>query len=64
MTAIVSDQGSGSIFVAAFGDGMVKVFDRRMEDDEAIVQKYNAHSSWVQNVRWNPSSDKQILSAR
>ena len=34
--------------------GVVKVFDRRMEEEDAVVRKYSDHAAWVQNVRWHP----------
>lgn len=64
VTAIVSDHGSALTFLASFADGAVKVFDRRVEDDCAIVRSYSEHTSWVQNVRWHPTLSGQFLSAR
>jgi len=62
-TAIVSDNVSAQTFIAGFADGAVKVFDRRLEDEDAIVRTYTEHTSWVQNVRWHPTSGGQLLSA-
>jgi regulatory associated protein of mTOR len=64
MTAIVSDGGSSQTFIASFGDGVVKVFDRRLEEEDAVVRSYSDHTSWVQNVRWHPKLSGQFLSAR
>lgn len=64
VTSIVSDHGSSSIVIAGFADGVVKVFDRRLEEEDAVVRSYSDHSSWVQNVRWHPSEGGQFLSAR
>ncbi|KAH8822774.1 hypothetical protein DL96DRAFT_1619182 [Flagelloscypha sp. PMI_526] len=64
VTAIKSDYGGSQLFVAGFGSGDVRVFDRRMEEDNAIVRTYDdAHSAWVQNVRWHPTRTEQFLSA-
>ncbi|KAF8195097.1 hypothetical protein BJ912DRAFT_1085993 [Pholiota molesta] len=63
VTAIASDSGSSQTFLASFADGVVKVFDRRLEDDDAIVRTYADHSSWVQNVHWHPTLSGQFLSA-
>jgi hypothetical protein len=64
LTAIASDPGSSATVVASFADGAVKVFDRRLEEEDAIVRSYTDHSSWVQNVCWHPKFGAQILSAR
>jgi regulatory associated protein of mTOR len=64
VTSIVSDSGITSAFVAGFADGTVRVFDRRLEEEDAIVRCFDAHSSWVQNVYWHPNLGSQILTAR
>ncbi|KAG6812628.1 hypothetical protein H0H92_001711 [Tricholoma furcatifolium] len=63
VTSIVSDSQSEQTFLAGFGDGVVKLFDRRLEDEDAIVRTYSEHATWVQNVRWHPTARGQLLSA-
>ncbi|KAF7965708.1 hypothetical protein HWV62_42187 [Athelia sp. TMB] len=63
VTSMMSDYGSSSTFVAGFADGNVKVFDRRMEEEDAVVRTYTEHSAWVQNVCWHPTPPSQIMSA-
>lgn len=63
VTAISSDNGQGQIFAASFADGVVKVFDRRMEEEDSIVRSYADHTTWVQNVCWHPSQSGQFISA-
>ncbi|KAH9486204.1 Target of rapamycin complex 1 subunit mip1 [Psilocybe cubensis] len=63
VTSIAHDIGSSKMFVAGFADGVVKVFDGRLEEEDAIVRTYSDHTSWVQNVRWHPTLNGQILSA-
>ncbi|KAF5385356.1 hypothetical protein D9615_001068 [Tricholomella constricta] len=63
VTAIVSDNVSAQTFIASFADGVVRVFDRRLEDEDAIIRTYSDHTSWVQNVRWHPTAGGQLLSA-
>jgi regulator-associated protein of mTOR len=60
----VTDQGSSSTFAASFADGTVKVFDRRLEEEDAIVRSFSEHAAWVQNVRWHPNLGAQLISAR
>lgn len=64
MTAICSDHISNQTFIASFADGVVKIFDRRLEDEDAIVRTYVDHASWVQNVRWHPRYGGRFMSAR
>ncbi|KDQ62866.1 hypothetical protein JAAARDRAFT_188509 [Jaapia argillacea MUCL 33604] len=63
VTAISSDHGSSSTFLASFADGSIKLFDRRLEEDDAVVRSYREHGSWVQNARWHPTFSSQFLSA-
>jgi regulator-associated protein of mTOR len=64
VTSITSDQGSSSTFIVGFADGLVKVFDRRLEEEDAIVRSFHEHHSWVQNVKYHPRISGQFLSAR
>ena len=63
VTAIQSDSGSSSMFLASFADGSIKIFDRRFEE-HAVVWSYQQHVSWVQNVKWHPTIAGHFLSAR
>ncbi|KAF8131557.1 hypothetical protein EV363DRAFT_1398647 [Boletus edulis] len=63
VTSITSDNGSSSTFIAGFADGVVKMFDRRLEEEDAVVRSYHEHHSWVQNVKYHPRVRGQFLSA-
>uniref|UniRef100_D8PM15 Raptor N-terminal CASPase-like domain-containing protein n=1 Tax=Schizophyllum commune (strain H4-8 / FGSC 9210) TaxID=578458 RepID=D8PM15_SCHCM len=63
LTSMTSDVAYPQTFVAGFADGAVKVFDRRLDDEQAIVRSYTEHNSWVQNVKWLPKGDRQPMSA-
>jgi len=62
LTSMVCQEGT-SIFFASFADGTVQVFDRRLEEEDAVVRSYSEHSSWVQNIRKHPTNRDQFLSA-
>lgn len=64
ITSMKCEDGNQSVFVASFGNGVMKIFDRRLEEDEAVVRHYSAHSSWVQKVKWHPTIPAQFVSAR
>ncbi|KAH9056937.1 raptor N-terminal caspase like domain-containing protein [Lactarius vividus] len=63
VTAIASERGPSSVLLAGFADGVTKVFDRRLEEEDAVVRSFNEHNNWVQNVRWHPHFGNQFLSA-
>ncbi|KAI0814821.1 hypothetical protein BC629DRAFT_1467282 [Irpex lacteus] len=63
ITAMASEDSGSKITLASFADGNVKVFDRRLEEEDAIVRSYSAHSAWVQNVKLHPSLSGQFLTA-
>ncbi|KAI9513093.1 hypothetical protein F5148DRAFT_1273335 [Russula earlei] len=63
VTAIASERGPSSVLLASFADGVIKVFDRRLEEEDAVVRSFNEHTNWVQNVRWQPHFGNQFLSA-
>ncbi|KAI0307654.1 hypothetical protein B0F90DRAFT_1621839 [Multifurca ochricompacta] len=63
VTAIASERGPSSVLLVSFADGVVKVFDRRLEEEDAVVRSFNEHTNWVQNVRWHPHFGNQCLSA-
>ena len=52
------------MFTASFADGTVKLFDRRLEEDDAVLKIYSAHTSWIQNMRWHPTANGQFITAR
>ncbi|KAG1800474.1 WD40-repeat-containing domain protein [Suillus plorans] len=60
--SITSDQGSSSTFIVGFANGLVKVFDHRLEEEDTIVRSYHDHHSWVQNVKYHPCISGQFLS--
>lgn len=64
VTAIASERGPSSVLLASFADGVIKVFDRRLEEEDAVVRSFNEHTNWVQNVRWQPQFGNQFVSAR
>lgn len=63
-TALALEGVQGQTFLAGFADGGVKVMDRRMEEEDAVVREYRVHTTWVQGIKWNPISPTQFYTAR
>ncbi|KAJ7070515.1 hypothetical protein C8F01DRAFT_382159 [Mycena amicta] len=63
VTGLVCDTASSQIFAASFANGEVKLFDRRLEEENSVVRRYVEHESWVQTVKRHPSSQSQFISA-
>ncbi len=49
------------LFIATFGDGSVKAFDRRREN--ACVQQWHEHPAWIQGAQWRPRETKEFVTA-
>ncbi|KAI1316444.1 hypothetical protein EDD11_010007 [Mortierella claussenii] len=62
VTSITSDQVSGNIFVVGFGDGAVRVYDRRQPHHDAMVMAWKKHKSWIQNVRMQRGGFRELVS--
>ncbi|KAI0192781.1 raptor N-terminal caspase like domain-containing protein [Astrocystis sublimbata] len=66
VTSLTSDQMTGDIFVAGFGDGAVRVFDTRLRPQESMVKKWKDDSNnkqWIQNVHMQRGGQRELLSA-
>ncbi|KAI7884176.1 hypothetical protein K492DRAFT_40086 [Lichtheimia hyalospora FSU 10163] len=62
VTSITSDQISGNILVAGFGDGMVGVYDRRLRTSSAMVQRWEEHKAWVTSVHLQRDGTRELVS--
>ncbi|KAI0097994.1 raptor N-terminal caspase like domain-containing protein [Nemania sp. FL0031] len=65
VTSITSDQMTGDIFVAGFGDGAVRVFDTRLPPRESMVKKWKDKSDkqWIKTVHMQRGGQRELLSA-
>lgn len=64
VTALTSDQMTGNIFVAGFGDGAIRVFDTRVRPQESMVRKWKDESrQWVRTVHMQRGGQRELLSA-
>lgn len=65
VTSLTSDQMTGNIFVAGFGDGAVRVFDMRNRPQEAMVRKWKepTDTEWIRTVHMQRGGQRELLSA-
>lgn len=65
VTSLTSDQMTGNIFVAGFGDGAVRVFDIREKPQTAMVKKWKDTNDqdWVRSVHMQRGGQRELLSA-
>jgi regulator-associated protein of mTOR len=65
VTSLTSDQMTGNIFVAGFGDGAIRVFDARNKPQEAMVKKWKDDSDrqWIKSVHMQRGGQRELLSA-
>ena len=65
VTSLTSDQMTGNIFVAGFGDGAVRVFDTRQRPQDSMVRKWKDDSDrqWIKSVHMQRGGQRELLSA-
>ncbi|KAL3420387.1 meiotic regulator-interacting [Phlyctema vagabunda] len=65
VTSLTSDQMTGNIFVAGFGDGAIRVFDSRLRPQEAMVKKWkdNDDKQWIKAVHMQRGGQRELVSA-
>lgn len=63
VTSLTSDQLAGQIFVAGFGDGVVRVFDQRLNPRTSMVKAWREHQQWVTGVHMQRGGVRELISA-
>ena len=65
VTSLTSDQMTGNLFVAGFGDGAVRVFDTRLKPQESMVRKWKDETGrqWINSVHMQRGGQRELLSA-
>ncbi|GAA5866660.1 hypothetical protein JCM8547_002714 [Rhodosporidiobolus lusitaniae] len=64
LTSMTCDQVAGNILVAGFGDGGVRVYDRRLPPRENMVRRYTGvHEAYVQNVHMQRGGNRELATA-
>lgn len=63
-TSITSDDFGGHVFVAGFGDGVIRIFDKRLGDERAIVRVIRQHHTWIKNVTMQKGEGAELVTGR
>ncbi|KAK4229559.1 raptor N-terminal caspase like domain-containing protein [Podospora fimiseda] len=64
VTALTSDQMTGNIFLAGFGDGAIRVFDTRNKPQDMMVRKWKDDSKqWISSLHMQRGGQRELLSA-
>jgi regulator-associated protein of mTOR len=65
VTSLTSDQMTGNVFVAGFGDGAIRVFDARNRPQEAMVRKWKDDTDrvWIKSVHMQRGGQRELVSA-
>ncbi|CCH42858.1 Target of rapamycin complex 1 subunit KOG1 [Wickerhamomyces ciferrii] len=73
ITSITSDQVAGDIFVSGFGDGSIRVYDRRLDPRDSMVKLWknnvgnsknssDLNRSWITNVSMQRGGYRELVS--
>ena len=62
VTSLTSDQVAGDIIVAGFGDGALRVFDRRIEPRKSLVKTWRKHDSWIVKTHMQRGGARELVS--
>ncbi|OCT50168.1 WD repeat-containing protein mip1 [Cladophialophora carrionii] len=62
VTSLTSDKVAGHIFVAGFGDGVVRVFDQRLNPRTAMVRLWREHRQWITNIHMQRGGVRELIS--
>src|SRR5690606_21294483 len=61
VTSLTAEQVAGHIFVAGFGDGAIRVYDRRLPPRDSMVKVWKNHEkAWVVNVHMQRGGEREL----
>jgi regulator-associated protein of mTOR len=62
VTSLTSDKVAGHIFIAGFGDGVVRVFDQRLNPRTAMVKLWREHRQWITSIHMQRGGVRELIS--
>lgn len=63
ITALSSDQVAGNIMIGGFSDGAVRVYDRRLDPHQALIQTWKLHETGIVNCRMQRGGARELVTA-
>jgi regulator-associated protein of mTOR len=63
ITSLTSDQVEGNLFAAGFGDGAVRIYDKRLGPRDAMIKLWKDHKAWVTNIHMQRGGHRELLSS-
>lgn len=65
LTAICTDEPDGNVFLAGFGDGVVRLFDKRVHDaGQVVLRTWRKHHIWIQSVSLQRGGQRELVTGR
>lgn len=62
-TALTCDRDIGHLFMAAFGDGSIGVYDQRNPPSSSLVRLWEEHAAWVHELHLQKHGMRELVSA-
>ncbi|BFZ58664.1 Target of rapamycin complex 1 subunit kog1 [Savitreella phatthalungensis] len=67
VTSLTSDQVAGQVFAAGFGDGAIRIYDKRLKPAEAMVKLWKpgptSLGAWITNVHMQRGGARELVSS-
>lgn len=63
ITSLTSDQVANQIFAAGFGDGAVRVYDKRLNARDAMIKLWKDHRAWVTDIHMQRGGNRELISS-
>ncbi|KAJ3093182.1 hypothetical protein HK102_003590 [Quaeritorhiza haematococci] len=61
VTSLSSEKHAGHIIIAGYGDGAIRIYDRR-SPRENLVASYNEHSNWILSAHLQQGGTQELIS--
>jgi regulatory associated protein of mTOR len=62
VTSLTSDKVAGHVFIAGFGDGVVRAYDQRLNPRTAMTMSWREHRQWITNLHMQRGGVRELIS--